>query len=57
MTLGTELSFYRKQHLVPFGEYLPFRGILTFLEHYIDIPMADISSGEGRPLKQCMEMK
>ena len=50
MTLGSELSFYRKQHLVPFGEYLPFRGILTFLERYIDIPMADISSGEGRPL-------
>ncbi|NNC66821.1 MAG: apolipoprotein N-acyltransferase [Gammaproteobacteria bacterium] len=50
MTLGAELSFYRKQHLVPFGEYLPFRGILTFLERYIDIPMADISSGEGRPL-------
>jgi len=50
MTLGSELGFYRKQHLVPFGEYLPFRGILTFLERYIDIPMADISSGEGRPL-------
>ena len=50
MTLGSELSFYRKQRLVPFGEYLPFRGVLTFLERYIDIPMADISSGEGRPL-------
>jgi len=50
MTLGSELSFYRKQHLVPFGEYLPFRGVLTFLERYIDIPMADISSGGGRPL-------
>ena len=50
MTLGEELSFYRKQRLVPFGEYLPFRGILTILERYIDLPMADISSGEGRPL-------
>ena len=50
MTLGSELGFYHKQHLVPFGEYLPFRGVLTFLERYIDIPMADISSGEGRPL-------
>ena len=50
MTLGSELSFYRKQHLVPFGEYLPFRGLLTFLDKYIQLPMADISSGEGRPL-------
>ncbi|MFK7816145.1 MAG: apolipoprotein N-acyltransferase, partial [Gammaproteobacteria bacterium] len=50
MTLGSELGFYRKQHLVPFGEYLPFRGMLTFLDKYIDLPMADISSGEGRPL-------
>lgn len=50
MTLGDNLSFYRKQHLVPFGEYIPFRGVLTFLENYIDLPMADISSGEGRPL-------
>lgn len=50
MTLGSELGFYQKQHLVPFGEYLPFRGILTVLERYIDLPMADISSGEGRPL-------
>ncbi len=50
MTLGSEQNFYRKQRLVPFGEYLPFRGILTFLERYIDIPMADISSGEGQPL-------
>ena len=50
ITLGNELSFYRKQRLVPFGEYIPFRGILTFLENYIDLPMADISSGTGRPL-------
>ena len=50
MTLGNGLGFYRKKHLVPFGEYLPFRGLLSFLDNYIQLPMADISSGTGRPL-------
>ncbi len=54
MTLGKELSFYRKKHLVPFGEYIPLRGLTSFFDHYIQIPMSDLSSGEGRPLVRLM---
>ncbi len=40
---------YHKRHLVPFGEYFPFRGLIGFLQGYIDIPMSDMSPG---PLEQ-----
>ncbi len=50
MTVGENLNFYRKKRLVPFGEYIPLRGITTFFENYIKVPMADLSRGKGRPL-------
>lgn len=42
-----EPAFYHKRRLVPFGEYLPLRGVLAWLDGYIELPMADLSRGDG----------
>ena len=47
VTLGAERQFYHKKHLVPFGEYLPFRWMLQIFEKFVNIPMSDLSSGDG----------
>ncbi len=39
---------YFKQHLVPFGEYMPFKPILKPLLDFIQIPMSDFSPGENQ---------
>lgn len=36
---------YRKQHLVPFGEFLPLKPYLAWLLQVLQIPMSDFSSG------------
>ena len=36
---------YRKRHLVPLGEYVPFRSLIGFFNRWIDIPMSDIDAG------------
>lgn len=44
---GTKDQIYTKRHLVPFGEFIPFRGLLTILSELIEIPMSDLSVGKG----------
>jgi len=48
--LGQPSEFYFKRHLVPFGEYMPLRGLMKWMEGMLVIPMSDLSSGDGRPL-------
>jgi apolipoprotein N-acyltransferase len=38
-------AFYHKQHLVPFGEFIPFKSMLGSLFSILNIPMADFSRG------------
>jgi apolipoprotein N-acyltransferase len=45
VSLGGERRFYYKQHLVPFGEYLPLRGLLGNSLAALAVPNADFSSG------------
>lgn len=50
LTLGSEPDVYSKQRLVPFGEYMPLREWLGFLDAVITIPMSDLApppAGQG----------
>ena len=46
-SLGSaESQHYRKDHLVPFGEFIPLRGVLGwFINDVLSIPMGDLASG------------
>lgn len=44
IALGQVPGFYYKQHLVPFGEYLPLDGFLRPLLQWMEIPMSDFST-------------
>ncbi|MBL8258834.1 MAG: apolipoprotein N-acyltransferase [Candidatus Competibacteraceae bacterium] len=49
--VGHALTFYHKRRLLPFGEYLPLRGLLLFFRDWVTIPMADFVPGErAQPL-------
>jgi apolipoprotein N-acyltransferase len=48
IVVGSTNDTYYKQHLVPFGEYLPFDKWLRPILNYLNIPMSDFSAGPIR---------
>ena len=43
--IGRMSGLYHKRRLLPFGEYLPLRGLLLIFRNWVDIPMADFTPG------------
>ncbi|HBS25754.1 MAG TPA: apolipoprotein N-acyltransferase [Gammaproteobacteria bacterium] len=44
--LNSDTEMYLKRHLVPFGEYIPFRNSLTWLKDMVELPSSDLSAGK-----------
>ncbi len=49
LALGEGHGIYFKQHLVPFGEYLPWRPLFEGIFRLLNIPMSDFSMGPPNP--------
>lgn len=54
---GQEQQLYRKQHLVPFGEYLPLRKALSWVLDYLQLPMSDFSAWKQPQSLNCGQLK
>jgi apolipoprotein N-acyltransferase len=55
IVLGEGNGFYTKRHLVPFGEYTPFKKILGKLLDILHLPMSDFS--EGNKIQPLMKIQ
>jgi len=45
MTLGKETGIYRKKHLLPFGEYMPWQPVSGFILNSLGIKLGNFKSG------------
>jgi apolipoprotein N-acyltransferase len=48
MTLGESEAFYHKNHLLPFGEYLPLQPLSGWLLDRLQIPLGNFAAGGDR---------
>ena len=46
MTLGKETRMYRKKHLLPFGEYMPWQPVSGFILNSLAIKLGNFKSGD-----------
>ncbi len=55
---GVPSQIYKKSHLVPFGEYIPFKAVLGGLLDILQVPMANFSRGASvQPLLTLVDKK
>ena len=51
ISLGTApTQFYRKQHLVPFGEFIPLKPVFGWIVEKMNMPLSDFSRGTATQL-------